>query len=439
MLSLRYFIRLLNAFLARFKAVLLIGIFLGALLFLALRFIGPLLWGTSVEKMGLTGRYHTDNLPNFILESVGDGLTKVNETGIVEPNLAKSWETPDKGKTWVFHLEDNIFWQDGKEVTSETINYQFSDVTIERPDSKTIIFKLQDPFSPFPVVVSRPVFKKGLLGTGEWEVTKATIAGGFVQKLVLVNEEKDKKIYKFYPTEERAKTAYKLGEVNTLVNIFNPTPFDTWKTTEIIPEVDQGNVVAIFFNTQDAFLSEKSLRQALAYAIKKDFEGKRALSPISPNSWAYNPQVKSYFYDIDRAEELLEDFPEEVRESLNIKLVTTPTLLPIAEKITQDWQKAGIKTTAQVYSGIPTDYQAFLAIFNYPTDPDQYSIWHSTQESTNISHYQNPRIDKLLEDGRVELDLEERKKIYLDFQRFLVEDSPAAFLYHPISYKITRK
>ncbi len=439
MLSLRYFIRLLNAFLARFKAVLLIGIFLGALLFLALRFIGPLLWGTSVEKMGLTGRYHTDNLPNFILESVGDGLTKVNETGIVEPNLAKSWETPDKGKTWVFHLKDNIFWQDGKEVTSETINYQFSDVTIERPDSKTIIFKLQDPFSPFPVVVSRPVFKKGLLGTGEWEVTKATIAGGFVQKLVLVNEEKDKKIYKFYPTEERAKTAYKLGEVNTLVNIFNPTPFDTWKTTEIIPEVDQGNVVAIFFNTQDAFLSEKSLRQALAYAIKKDFEGKRALSPISPNSWAYNPQVKSYFYDIDRAEELLEDFPEEVRESLNIKLVTTPTLLPIAEKITQDWQKAGIKTTAQVYSGIPTDYQAFLAIFNYPTDPDQYSIWHSTQESTNISHYQNPRIDKLLEDGRVELDLEERKKIYLDFQRFLVEDSPAAFLYHPISYKITRK
>ncbi len=439
MLSFRYFIRLLNAFLARFKAVLLIGIFIGALLFLVLRFIGPHLWGTNIEKMGLTGRYHTDNLPNFILESVGDGLTKVNEAGIVEPNLAKSWETPDKGKTWVFHLRDNIFWQDGKEVTSETINYQFSDVTIERPDSKTIIFKLQDPFSPFPVVVSRPIFKKGLLGTGEWEVTKATIAGGFVQKLVLVDEEKNKKIYKFYPTEERAKTAYKLGGVNTLVNIFNPTPFDTWKTVEIIPEVDRGNVVAIFFNTQDAFLSEKSLRQALAYAIRKDFEGKRALSPISPDSWAYNPQVKSYSYDIDRAEELLEDFPEEVRESLNIKLITTPTLLPIAEKITQDWQKAGIKTTAQVYSGIPTDYQAFLAVFNYPTDPDQYSIWHSTQEATNISHYQNPRIDKLLEDGRVELNLEERKKIYLDFQRFLVEDSPAAFLYHPISYKITRK
>lgn len=439
MLNLRYLIRLLNAFLARFRAVIFIGIFLGALTFLALRFIGPLLWGTSTEKIGLTGRYRTDNLPNFILELVGDGLTQVNETGVVEPSLAESWETPDKGKTWVFHLKDNIFWQDGKEVTSQTINYQFSDVAIERPDDRTIIFKLQDPFSPFPVVVSKPAFKKGLLGTGEWRVTKATIAGRFVQKLVLINEEKNKKIYKFYPTEERTKTAYKLGEVNTLVNIFNPKPFDTWKTAEIIPEIDQGSVVAIFFNTQDALLSEKSLRQALTYAIKKDFEGKRALSPISPNSWAFNPQVKSYSYDIDRTKDLLDDLPEEVRETLNIKLVTTPTLLPIAEKIAQDWQKVGAKTTAQVYSGIPTDYQALLAVFDYPTDPDQYSIWHSTQESTNISHYQNPRIDKLLEDGRVELNLEERKKIYLNFQRFLVEDSPTAFLYHPISYKITRK
>ena len=48
---------------------------------------------------------------------------------------------------------------------------------------------------------------------------------------------------------------------------------------------------------------------------------------------------------------------------------------------------------------------------------------HSNQTATNISNYQNPRIDKLLEDGRAELTLVERSKIYLDFQRFLLEDS----------------
>jgi peptide/nickel transport system substrate-binding protein len=80
-----------------------------------------------------------------------------------------------------------------------------------------------------------------------------------------------------------------------------------------------------------------------------------------------------------------------------------------------------------------------LAIFDTPEDPDQYSIWHSTQKATNITHYENPRIDKLLEDGRSQINTEERKKTYLDFQRFLVEDAPAAFLFYPDTYSISRK
>jgi peptide/nickel transport system substrate-binding protein len=80
-----------------------------------------------------------------------------------------------------------------------------------------------------------------------------------------------------------------------------------------------------------------------------------------------------------------------------------------------------------------------LAILDTPDDPDQYSIWHSTQEATNITHYENPRIDKLLEDGRSEIDLASRRRIYLDFQRFLVEDSPAAFLYYPATYTVSRR
>ena len=80
-----------------------------------------------------------------------------------------------------------------------------------------------------------------------------------------------------------------------------------------------------------------------------------------------------------------------------------------------------------------------MATVDIPKDPDQYSLWHSTQTSTNVSRLANPRIDKLLEDGRIELDQETRKKIYLDFQRFLVEEVPAVFLYHPEYYTIKRK
>jgi peptide/nickel transport system substrate-binding protein len=413
MLTLRYLVRLIAAFLARFKGIFLISIALGILAFVVLQLLGPTIFSRSTEKIGITGRYRTDNLPDFIIGKVGDGLTKLDKSGVVEPS---------------------------KEVTSDTIGYDFSDVEIELPDEKTIVFKLQNAFSPFPTVVSKPTFKKGLLGTGAWRVKNITVAGGYVQELILTNKKEGKIIYRFYPTEERAKLAYKLGQIDTLINIYDPTPLDTWKTVKTTTEPNSNQVISIFFNVQDKFLSDKTLRQALVYAVDKEsFDGERAYGPLPPTSWAYNPQVKTYKYDKLRAKELIEELDEEQIKDLEIKLVTTPVLLPTAERITKYWEAIGVKTVLQVSSGIPPDYQALLAVFEIPKDPDQYSIWHSTQTATNISNYQNPRIDKLLEDGREELTLIERSKIYLDFQRFLVEDSPAAFLYHPTSFTLDRK
>jgi len=57
----------------------------------------------------------------------------------------------------------------------------------------------------------------------------------------------------------------------------------------------------------------------------------------------------------------------------------------------------------------------------------------------NLTRLKNPRIDKLLEDGRKSLDLDERRKIYFDFQKYLVEEVPAVFLYYPMTYTINRK
>lgn len=436
MLKLRYYLRLISAFLKRFKALIVVGILIGVVTFFFFRYLGPGLFGSNVERIGVAGRYQTETLPLDIIEQISDGLTKVNEQGLVEPGIAESWETPDGGKTWVFHLKEDVKWQNGDPLTTQDIGYQFSDVEVEKPDDYTISFILKEPFSPFPSVVSKPVFKRGLLGTSEWRVTKAEIAGNYVQKLVLQNSEKKRKVYKFYPTEERAKLAYKLGEIDILKEIFTKAPFDSWNSAEVNVNIPEGQIVTLFYNTQDEILTEKTFRQGLTYAInKQDLGGERAYSPISPNSWAYNPQVKEYAYDLERAKELIGDTDQEIE----VKLVSSPVLLSVAEQIAEDWSELGIKTVVQVSSVIPTEYGAYLAIFDVPQDPDQYSFWHSTQQATNISRFQNPRIDKLLEDGRVELNNEERRGIYLDFQRFLVEDLPAAFLYHPETYTIVRK
>lgn len=440
MLSLRYILRLVRAFVGRFRSVIFISIGAGVLLFFIFRIIAPLVIPGKSETIGIVGKYHLETLPSEILLMIGGGLTKLDDNGIVLPNLAKSWETTDKGQTWIFHLRDDVLWQDEKKVTSSSIVYNFSDAQIERPDEKTIIFKLQSPFAPFPSVVSQPTFKKGLLGTGDWRVVKASVAGSFVQRLTLENKEGERTVLKFYPTEERAKLAFKLGSVETLKDIYTKTPFDSWRTAVIEENLKKDRVVAVFFNVQDKLTGEKTFRQALAYAINKEgFSGQRAYGPLAEDSWAYNPQVKPYDFDQGRVREIFEDLPDELKGNLSVKLVTTPVLLETADSIVKDWEAVGVKTELQVSSGIPTEYQAFLAIYDIPKDPDQYAIWHSTQTNSNISKYQNPRIDKLLEDGRGELNLTERRKIYLDFQRFLVEDSPAIFLYHPVSYTVNRK
>ncbi len=440
MQKIRYFIRLVFAFLQRFKGVIVFSTIAGVFIFMILRLAIPFFFSVQTEKIGVTGRYTTQDLPDFILNDLSEGLTKLNDIKIPEPNIAKSWETPDKGKTWIFHLDHDKKWLDGKTIDSDSINYEFLDLTVTKPDKNTISFELKEPFSPFPSIVSKPIFRTGLIGTGSWKVDKLSIFSNVVQEITISNTEKHKKIFKFYPTSEMTKLAFKLGEVDKVVNLHDSSPFDTWEVVNITKESKNDQVVTIFFNTQDKFLSEKSVRQALNYAIDKEtLDGNRAYSPIPPDSWAYNSQVKKYSYDPKRAKELLEDLPSEFIKDVNIKLISTPNLLPAAEKIAANWTSVGINTQVLVSSIIPDDFQAYLTIFDSPNDPDQYPIWHSTKTDTNISKYKNFRIDKLLEDGRISLEFEERRKVYLDFQRFLLEDVPAAFLYHPSAYTIERK
>jgi len=440
MLRLRYFIRLIFAFLAKFKGVLLIGFLLGVLIFSLFSLFSDIFIGKKTEKIGITGRFHTENIPLPILNLIGEGLTAVTSDGTIIPKLASSWESPDKGKTWIFTLSDNRFWQDGEQVTSENIIYEFSDVEIEKPDAKTVAFKLKDPYSTFPSVVSRPTFKTGLLGTGNWKVEKISISGSFIESLTITDKNKNKRIYRFYPTEETTKLAYTLGEVDEVQEMFTSMPFESWKTLTLSEDTQKNKIVTIFFNNQDKLLSEKSLRQALVYAIDKSaLPGERAISPIPSDSWGFNPLVKTYDYSHDRAVELIDELDSNLKENLNITLISSPILLDVAEQVAKYWTEVGVPTKVLVSSIVPIEFQAYLTMIDVPRDPDQYSFWHSTQAAGNISNYSNQRIDKLLEDGRVELNTEERKRIYLDFQRFLLEDSPAAFLYYPKTYTITRK
>ena len=410
------------------------------LLFLVLLFLFSRYFPTPKDtiKIGRAGRYTESSLPQDIADKIGEGLVKIEDDGTVIPSLASSWEISGDGKIYTFKLDTSKTWHNQDSLTSSDINYSFKDVEIERLDNE-LKFTLQEPFAPFIHALASPVLKTGLLGTGEYRVVKLKKISGIIQLLVIENDI-SRLIYKFYPTENSTITAYKLGEVNSLENISTiPAEIEQDSSSQITTPQQDRKIAALFINNQDSILSSKTTRQGLAYAIRdKSNSHHRALSPIAKDSWAYNNLVKDYDFDSSKAATL---FSQDVSDpsTIKIELKTMLPYLDVAEKIASDWRlNLGIAVDVKVVSTLASDYQVILADFSPPNDPDQYTLWHSTQP-TNFTHYSNLKVDKLLEDGRRTLDQKLRKEIYQDFQRFLLEDSPAIFLFETTNYSISRK
>ncbi|HNW33027.1 MAG TPA: hypothetical protein PLN39_01355, partial [Candidatus Dojkabacteria bacterium] len=81
------------------------------------------------------------------------------------------------------------------------------------------------------------------------------------------------------------------------------------------------------------------------------------------------------------------------------------------------------------------NFELLLYEIETSVDPDQYNLWHSLKinyPDLNLSGYEYDRVDILLEEGRQSLDRAVRKQKYLQFQKYLVADSPAIFLYNPL-------
>jgi peptide/nickel transport system substrate-binding protein len=448
---------LIKAYIKKSGKTLILCFILGLFIFFAIAFSSRyfsqlILPFARKETIGLVGAYRQDNLPTEIVDKLSSGLTKVAEDGTVQPNLASNWETQNNGKTYIFHIKPNQKFNDGKEVTSDTITYDFTDVTTERPNKQTIVYKLKDTYAPFLVTVSRPIFTQTLTGVGQYRLEAIKLNGNFVQSLTLasVKNKQDTIRYEFYPSEESLKTAFLLGEVTEVNGLdkksVNETELTKFPNTTVKETPNYSRLVTLFFNTNDGTLSDKKLRLGLSYALPDTFvEGKRAHLPYAPISTYYNSDIQEKKQDYEHAKLLFT--PADSATATASANPTIPKTLTIktlkkyrsaADTIVKSWMNIGIAAKVEEVDTVPDDYQIFLGDFSIPRDPDQYTLWHSDQRN-NITRYKNLRIDKLLEDGRKTSDPAARKQLYMDFQKYLMEDEPAAFLYFPTEYTVVRK
>lgn len=393
--------------------------------------------GIHPQRIGVVGAYTPTTLPLFIQELVSSGLTEVDETGVIKPSLALDWKVSEDGKEYTFNLDPNTHWHDGRKFTALDVNYNLKDVQFIAENETTLKVKLKDAFAPLPSFLTKPLFKKGLVGVGLYHVESVALKGDDITSLVLTSQhpDLDPLDFRFYPSESQIKTAFKLGEIDFIEELEDVSEFTNWPTATISEHTKYGQYVAVFFNVEHDFLKERGVRQGLAYALTKPEMG-RTTTPLSSQSWAYTTKVKPYEKDLVSAKKLLNPVAS---ESAMITLSTFQPLFDEAQAIAKEWEEVGIRTEVKVETGVPSDFQALLAVQEIPIDPDQYQFWHSTQEQSNITNYASPKIDKLLEDGRKEGDIEKRKDLYADFQLYLVEDVPAIFLYHPTVYSVARK
>lgn len=437
--SLRMFFWGTRLFLTRRK--LPIVLFSGAVLFLIIfvRFFKPP-QRTLIFKVGFIAQVSSpSDLPGQISEVLSSGLTSLNPDGEAVANLAIRWEQNNEGSQFIFFLKPNIFWQNGEKLVSSDLKFDIPDTSVSYPTDDKVVFELKNPFSPFSVFVSRPVFKDGaFLGTGPCQVTKIEKKEEIIDRLLVSCPNQNSLLdVRFYPREEDGLTALNLGEIKALFGVRELGKKQNWPNFNFYKKGGGDRFVAVFYNLRNPILEEKKVRQALALSIPKDGLENRAFGPINPNSWAYNENLKEYNFDIEEAKKLL----EEVDAPFEMNLWTTAPYLELARRIARSWENLGISVkveTKTVDEAALKEFQALLIGQEISPDPDQYSLWHSTQE-TNITGLESPKIDKYLEDGRETFDKVKRKEIYQDFQKYLVEECPAAFLYYPQEYILVAK
>lgn len=407
--------------------------------------IGALL--PQKEVIGRIGSFSYTSIPDDILNQISNGLLIINEKGEYVPALASSWEILDNGRKYRINLRKDLLWNDNRLFDTKDINYKFKDVSVKVINNYSFEFNLQRRLPIFLSYLTRPIIRYPLIGVaGLFRVEKIRSQSDVISEIYLTPNKSGFKpiIYKFYDNESQMINAYKLGEINQMIVQRKNTAdtFKDWTNTLVSKSVDYSRLFTLFFNLKNPIFKEKDIRQAVSEAIDRaslSALGVVADSPIPPVSWAYNKNLKKKSYDPDATKAILKKYIT-ASDSAKIQISTYYDYLDSADQINKFLTDVGLKSTLSIISsGDLSDFDVLITYWKVPVDPDQYFFWHSTQAQGNITSYKNVKIDKLLEDGRDTVSIEDRKQIYSDFQKIIVDDDPALFLYYPYIYTIKRK
>lgn len=438
---------------------------------------GILKIGLSTYPTNLQPWSNPGNAAGLVLTLLHRGLLSFSSDGALQGELAESWES-DTGVNWTFRLRKAAF-QNGAPVTAAAVKWNLEQIAkptsgaymrtqmqnierIETPDDRTVRIVMKQPTVTLPEWLATfymPIVEPGSVGAGK----QAVGAGPYVLKasergvsLDLVasdhfyrqGEPKIKAIrIVSYSDENLRVTALETGDVDFIDFVPSQGMGAIEKNPKLALDATDGAFMYLTFNGTSGPFSDPRIRQAVAFAIKREEVVQTALfdrgSPLRGM-----PLTKgSTFFDETRANFWNHD---PARSKALLAQAGVPngfacTLLSIgaqygmhkstAEVVQQNLAAVGIQVqlnlqdlATRVNLGNRGQYE-FSVAGSAMESNDPHSLASLISGSLAPSYVRSPgivvpKIDELLASGRQAFDLAKRKAIYAELEKIALDQTP---------------
>ena len=443
----------------------------------------------------LDPRIGSDETSQRVHQLVYDYLLALDDQLRVVGGLASSWEQADP-LTYIIHLRKGVKFHDGHELTADDVVFTFGCFIdpafvsprkgayrtldrVEAVDPYTVRFTLKEPFGSFPIQLVMPVVPKGAgpelrdhpIGTGPYKfvsfavddnVTLTAFPDYFRGKPA-----NDGIVLKVVPDEIMRALELRKGSVDMVVNDLSPDVIYQLAAEKsvTIAESPGTDYAYVGINMRDAVLKDRRVRYALGYAIDRQAIvdhlrrglARPAIGILPPASWAYDEHVFQFTHDPAKARALLEeagyrdpdgDGPEP-RLRLSLKVSTNEFIRLQAAVIQQDLKQVGIDLDVRSYEFatlyadvLKGNFQLFTLQWVGVSDPDMLRrVFHSKQmppNGFNRGYYENPEVDRLIDEAMAATSDADRRRLYVDAQRLLAEDAPYISLWYKTNVAVSR-
>ncbi|MGH1479744.1 MAG: ABC transporter substrate-binding protein [Geminicoccales bacterium] len=413
-------------------------------------------------------------IDEVVYANVFEGLTRIDQDGVVQPGLAKAWVVSDDGLTYTFELADGVTFHDGSTLDAEDVIFSFERAMAEdsvnaqkalfepiasvaADGANNVIVTLKRPTGHFlfnlgwgDAVIVAPESagsNKNLpIGTGPFQLDR-WVQGDRIELKRNPNYwgeavQLEGATFQIVPDPAAAMAAMMAGDLDAFPNFPAPESMSQFEADPRfavkIGSTEGETILAI--NNGKAPFDDVKVRQAIAHAIDRNAIVDGAMfgygtpigSHFAPHHPAYVDLTGMYPHDPEMAKALLAEAGHADGLSLTLKLPPPSYARRGGEIIAAQLAEVGITAEIipvewaqwleQVFKG--KDYDLTIVSHTEPLDIEIYS-----RGSGYYFDYQKPEFKALIDDLAETADDATRNKILADAQTMLAEDSVNAFLF----------